>query len=101
MAPATRSSSLAASQVGIDARFFVTAWNEVFVNPTISRYLGSAKLIREGCLSLPGQIGVCCRYPCVWLSDGREYKGEQAIIIQHEIDHLNGVLITGHPQRIP
>jgi len=28
------------------------------------------------------------------LADNRAYEGQSAIIIQHEIDHLNGILIT-------
>ena len=46
---------LAANQVGIDARLFITAWGEVFVNPVIELQ-GEYEDIEEGCLSLPGRI---------------------------------------------
>ena len=84
---------LAAPQVGINARLFVTKWNEVFVNP-IPTYLGDSRLVQEGCLSLPGKIGNRRRYPFLRLPDGRVFGGEEALVLQHEIDHLNGILIT-------
>ena len=46
---------LAAPQVGIDARFFVTIWGEVFVNPKIAHREGEMQR-QEGCLSLPDVI---------------------------------------------
>ncbi len=63
---------LAAPQVGINARLFVTRWGEVFICPRISE-----KSI-----------------PCTVLADGRVYTEGRAVVIQHELDHLNGVLIT-------
>ena len=84
---------LAAPQVGIDARFFVTAWGEVFVNPMIVRREGEVHC-QEGCLSLPGVIRLKERCRKVVLEGGRAFGGEQAIVIQHEIDHLDGILIT-------
>ena len=84
---------LAAPQVGIDARFFVTAWGEVFVNPRI--VCGKVKCHRqEGCLSLPGVTRFKRRCRKIVLEDGRAFEGQQAIVIQHETDHLNGILIT-------
>lgn len=83
---------LAAPQVGIDARLFVTHWGEVFVNPQFVG-LGGKRPIREGCLSVPGRTGVQERYRTIQMVDGRRYYGMQAIVIQHEWDHLNGRLI--------
>ena len=84
---------LAAPQVGIDARLFVTVWGEVFVNPTIVRREGEVRC-QEGCLSLPGVTRLKKRCRSVVLADGRIFEGEQAIVIQHETDHLDGILIT-------
>lgn len=83
---------LAAPQVGIDARLFVTCWGEVFINP---QYVGVGKRrpIQEGCLSVPGRLGVRNRYTTVEIN-GRRYEGMQAVVIQHETDHLDGILIV-------
>lgn len=84
---------LAAPQVGIDARLFVTAWGEVFINPIITGRLDPAES-EEGCLSLPGVVARKHRWQHILLADGTEYDGMQAITIQHEINHLDGTLIT-------
>lgn len=59
----------------------------------------------EGCLSLPDIWGVVKRFPALTLSyfdekgkyREKEFKGFQATIIQHETDHLNGILF---PKRV-
>jgi peptide deformylase len=84
---------LAAPQVGIDARLFVTEWGEVFVNPRVVDIAGPIR-VTEGCLSLPGVTAAVDRWTKICLTDGRHYKGQQAVVILHEIDHLDGVLIT-------
>jgi peptide deformylase len=84
---------LAAVQVGIDARLFVTIWGEVFVNPKIAHREGEMQR-QEGCLSLPDVIRLKTRCCKIILADNRAYEGQSAIVIQHEIDHLNGILIT-------
>jgi peptide deformylase len=85
---------LAAPQVGIDARLFLTAWREVFVNPGILRVEGEFVSSQEGCLSLPGIVRFKSRCQRIILAGGDIYEGQQAVVIQHEIDHLNGILIT-------
>lgn len=80
---------LAAPQVGINARVFVTEWGEVFISPRIL-CRGPECISHEGCLSFPGEIGVMRRSSYIILQDGRRYEGLQAIVIQHELDHLNG-----------
>ena len=84
---------LAASQVGIDARFFITYWGEIFVNPRIE-FTREAYFTLEGCLSLPGLSVRKRRYYGITLADGRSFSGTAAQVIQHEINHLNGVLLT-------
>jgi peptide deformylase len=91
---------LAAPQVGIDARLFVTKWNEVFVNPILTT-LGDPRPIQEGCLSFPGKLAMRLRYPAVCLADGRVFEGAQALTLQHETDHLNGIIITDPDPRRP
>ena len=83
--------------MGIDARFFVTEWGEVFVN---LRVVGNASptCVTEGCLSLPGVTAAVDRWAKIRLADGHIYEGQQAVAIQHEIDHLDGVLITDFPR---
>jgi peptide deformylase len=85
---------LAAPQVGIDGRFFITAWGEIFVNPKIVREHGPCISAPEGCLSLPGVTRFKSRAQRIVLNCGRSYDGQEARVIQHELDHLNGVLLA-------
>ncbi len=90
---------LAAPQVGIDARLFVSRWGEVFVNPVIVvREIPCTTY--EGCLSLPGIERGVARFNKIVLADGRTYTEGRAIVIQHELDHLNGVLITSYDDEV-
>lgn len=86
---------LAAPQVGINARFFITGWGEVFVNPDIVEASTSTYISHEGCLSIPGKMFAVKRHKWVRLrNDSRKHDGIKAAVIQHETDHLNGVLIS-------
>lgn len=89
---------LAAPQVGINARLFVTGWGEVFCNPRILRAEGSMTVV-EGCLSLPGREFEVQRAKHITMADGRKFSGTQAVVIQHELDHLDGVLIIDKAER--
>lgn len=105
---------LAAPQVGIGLRLFITRPNDksairVFINPEIVKKSHlvtdgiperSNKL--EGCLSIPNVWGKVHRVSTLTLKYQDE-KGEQrkeafsgflATIIQHETDHINGILFT-------
>jgi peptide deformylase len=86
---------LAAPQVEIDARMFVTSWGQVFVNPRIVAACTEYKAI-EGCLSIPGQLYKVRRYKYITLSTGEQFADFRAEVIQHEIDHLDGILISHH-----
>lgn len=95
---------LAAPQVGIDRRFFVvTADDEVrrvFVNPQIVATSAETGEYEEGCLSLPGfneKITRPLRVTVQALDEnGRpftlEADGLLARVIQHEYDHLDGIV---------
>jgi peptide deformylase len=94
---------LAAPQVGISLRIVVMDDSKggarVLINPVITDQRGTVRE-EEGCLSLPGIFGEVERSKWVRVSslDGEglpisfEAQGLQAKVIQHEIDHLDGVL---------
>ncbi len=104
---AHRGVGLAATQVNLPLRMF--AWDPtgdpnsgqaaVFLNPTISRARGNEEQ-EEGCLSLPGINANVVRSKTIHLSAydlaGREidqdFSGFEARILQHETDHLDGVM---------
>jgi peptide deformylase len=104
---------LAATQVNLPIRLFVanpsgekeTGPELVFINPVIQRATGSAEA-EEGCLSLPGINATVKRNKSVKINaygmDGTEINAEVdgflARIIQHELDHLDGVLFI---DRVP
>lgn len=78
---------------------------EVLINPRIVDYSSDTEAGWEGCLSLPGLRGQITRsnsicYEAVNLAGESVIKtvhGFHARIIQHEVDHLNGIL---YPQRL-
>ena len=99
---------LAAPQVGVQKRILVIDLNfedpesppNVFINPEIISASASLDTYEEGCLSIPGVYLNVVRPSSIKLSYrdemGRPKKmnaeGLMARCIQHEIDHLNGVL---------
>jgi len=97
---------LAAPQVGILKRVIIADIGEgllALANPVIRRGTGQDNLV-EGCLSLPG-IGVDVRrnqkVSVTGVNLGAEeikleLSGLLARVVQHEIDHLNGVLIIDY-----
>ncbi len=95
---------LAAPQVGISQRIIVAAIGSApvaLVNPEILHSSGEEAMV-EGCLSLPGVRVNVLRKKGVTvkgvISNDREVElslsGLMARVLQHEIDHLNGVLIS-------
>lgn len=127
---------LAAPQVGISLRFFLTKPSDqsptsIYINPVIKqgskdeavpkfsnskkieeikeksskgRSSSGRKKLLEGCLSLPNIWGNVSRkkeLTLLWQDENgasrtKHFKGFQSVIIQHEIDHLNGILFTKH-----
>ncbi|HAK68977.1 MAG: peptide deformylase [Treponema sp.] len=96
---------LAAPQVGIAKRFFVVIADDdvrrVFINPVITKTSNDLVDYEEGCLSIPGFYENIKRPSTVSVSaideNGKRFtvedaKGLLARVIQHENDHLNGVL---------
>lgn len=74
--------------------------DQIMLNPEILAKSVTMNKDVEGCLSLPGIEGLVKRYDWVKVKFQDEtgkkitkmYKGFDARIVQHEIDHLNGVL---------
>ena len=93
---------IAAPQVGVSERIIVIAPEKkpiVLVNPKITERSGT-QVGEEGCLSIPGLYGDVERSLTVSVEaydiKGRpvdyDMEGYAAVIVQHEIDHLDGVL---------
>lgn len=100
---------LAAPQVNQSLRLFVTGplgedipADHVFINPEIIQYSGLFQGMPEVCLSIPGlqlsllrQEHIRIRYQTPDFSwEEKSYSGRAARILQHEYDHLEGILIT-------
>jgi len=98
---------LAAPQIGVPLRVIVIGIpgeeDIALVNPGLVRRKGE-RLINEGCLSIPGYVGQIKRAESVTVK-GRDQNGKEIRIkadellaqaLEHEIDHLNGVLYIDH-----
>ncbi len=112
---------LAAIQVGVPKRLLVIDLQEpeeeegdpvkdprVFINPEILETSETTLPYQEGCLSVPDQYAEVLRPDRVrarWLDEnGQAHEewldGLLAICLQHEIDHLNGILFIDHLSRL-
>jgi peptide deformylase len=112
---------LAAVQVGVPIRLLVIDLQEpeeeggdpvrdprVFINPEILWHSDSEVPYTEGCLSVPEQYAEVMRPEKIrakWQdSDGKTYEEEidglLAVCLQHEMDHLNGVLFIDHLSKL-
>jgi peptide deformylase len=106
---------LAAPQIGKSIRLFVidgkpmaedeptlADFKKVFINANISERCGELQPMNEGCLSIPGIREEVMReshirisyYDENWQFYDEVYEGYKARIIQHEYDHLQGILFT-------
>ena len=102
---------LAAPQLGVSKRIVVVDAGEgltTLINPEIVRREGEEISMEEGCLSLP-EIRVNVSRPTRALVRGMNEEGEPveieaegllARVFQHEIDHLNGILIIDHASTV-
>lgn len=97
---------LAANQIGVPLQVTVIEVDErvtELINPQIVKSSGE-QLDWEGCLSIPGYVAEVGRFAKVTVKardrHGREFrvKGEELFsrALQHEIDHLNGILYIDH-----
>ena len=104
---------LAAPQVGLSIRLFVVDaskvekedlkdFKKIFINAQILKESGNEWMYNEGCLSIPGIREDIYRIPKIkinymdenFVEHTEEYSGIAARVIQHEYDHINGVLFT-------
>lgn len=107
---------LAAPQIGLEDRIFVVdlspiadnehpefkEFKKVFINAHITERSGDMEIVEEGCLSIPGIHEKVAREGEIkikYIDENFEsheeiYKGYMARVIQHEYDHLDGVLFT-------
>jgi len=104
---------LAAPQVNVPLRLIVVEFGDEedetvlpklysLINPEISRHSQETIIGTEGCLSVPNLIGDVERYGSITVKSlnrqGKpmkiKAKGWLARILQHEIDHLSGVIFT-------
>jgi len=94
--------ALAANQIGVLKRITVIDYEHEYlemINPEIIDYEGS-QTDSEGCLSLPGFFASVTRYDRIKVKyknrEGKEFiierTGSMSRCIQHEVDHLNGIL---------
>jgi peptide deformylase len=116
-----RGIGLAATQVGVTQRVVVIDLQEpeepegepvrdphVFVNPEIAWLSDEFASYNEGCLSIPEQYAEVerptrCRVRWQDRDGGtheEEFDGLMSTCLQHEVDHLNGVLFIDHISRL-
>jgi peptide deformylase len=112
---------LAAVQVGVPIRLLVIDLQEpeeeggepvrdprIFINPEVLWHSDNEVPYTEGCLSVPEQYAEVMRPDRIrarWQdADGKaheeEIEGLLAVCLQHEMDHLNGVLFIDHLSRL-
>jgi len=101
---------LAANQVGRLKRVFVAAVEDeeyVIVNPVLTNKAEATESASEGCLSIPG-IQVDVERPVAVTVSGQDVSGDPlhleasellARVMQHEVDHLDGLLILDRTDR--
>lgn len=106
---------LAAPQIGMPIRVFIVDGRpleeeemddfvKVFINAEIVEESGEEWAFEEGCLSIPGIRENIQRKPVIkikyldenWVEHTETYEGMKARIIQHEYDHIQGILFTDH-----
>ena len=103
---------LAAPQVHINQRLFIFRNPDIdskdkieitaLINPKIEKISEETDDAWEGCLSVPGMLGLVRRFSKIKYT-GYDLNGNQIInnaeglharVVQHEFDHLNGILYT-------
>lgn len=93
---------IAAPQIGISKRAVIVE-SEVLINPVITWMSEGTARGKEGCLSFPGVTANIERHISVKVDYfdrsfnkiSRQFTYFPAVIVQHEIDHLNGICLVG------
>ena len=102
---------LAAPQVGLSLRLIVIALNDklmAFINPKITKFSWRKEVDEEGCLSVPGKFGPVKRSKVIKVEAFDEHGklikfkagGLFARVIQHEVDHLDGILFIDKAKKV-
>lgn len=108
---------LAAPQINLSLRIFVVDlfpvshdepslkdFKKVFINPHIIEKMGDKVLLEEGCLSLPGLREDILRFNTIrmtyfdldWQLHDEIFSGYPARVLQHEYDHLDGIMFIDY-----
>lgn len=108
---------LAAPQIGLSVRVFVVDlsplgednpllkdFKKAFINPYITEKEGDKILMDEGCLSIPGIREDVLRFNTIrikyfnenWQEYDEVYTGFAARVLQHEYDHLDGIMFVDY-----
>lgn len=105
---AQNGAGIAAPQLGVSSRVLIVAGDPhlVLINPEIIERSSDKYYpdFTEGCLSVPGRFALVSRY---WLVRVRyqdlagthrigTFSNRNAVVVQHELDHLNGILFIDH-----
>ena len=95
---------LAAPQIGRSLQLclaLIDGRMTVLVNPKITSKSDEMETEEEGCLSLPGlTVSITVQYMDVaGKTQERRLERFDARAVQHEVDHLNGVLLVDYPQK--
>lgn len=107
---------LAASQIGLSYALFVINveisegqyFKCTFINPKIIDKYGAIYSMEEGCLSVPGIHQSVNRFGSIlihyydenWKKQHLFFHGIQSRVIQHEYDHLQGILFTDYNEKL-
>ncbi len=102
---------IASPQVGENIRLIVVATADgplVMINPEIKKKSWGQENGEEGCLSVPGVFGIVRRHKSVRVKyydkqnseSFMNAKGLMARVIQHEIDHIDGILFIDKAKNI-
>lgn len=99
---------IAAPQVNVSKRIFV-AMDSFILNPEVTYFDDKGmKNSTEGCLSIPGKSYIVPRYKELHIDYfdrngvevNQDVRGFKAIVIQHEYDHLEGILISDFTESV-
>ncbi len=102
---------IAAPQIGVHKRVIIINMGKgaaSYINPKITSKSKTLVESEEGCLSVPGVFGIVERSKAVTVefiknngkSKKMKVKGLEAIVFQHEIDHLDGILFIDKAIRL-
>lgn len=102
---------LAANQVDVAKQIIVINTKDgvlALINPKLSRKSFKKVEAEEGCLSIPGVFGIVKRHFTLHVAAYNKHgeavnikaEGLFARVIQHEVDHINGILFIDHTKKI-